>query len=238
MPRPKLTTEIAIERFKSFHGDKYDYSKAIYTGAKNKITVICRIHGEFNVILDKHVVGGNCPKCVNEQYHKQFRKTTNQFITMAKLVHGNKYDYTKVNYVNNKTKVIITCPKHGDFNQRPSSHIDGYGCSMCKESIGESQIRTILEDNNLLFNPQHRFIDCVKIKPLPFDFYLPSRNLCIEFNGKQHYEHNHFFVTEKGFEELKERDEIKSQYCKDNGIKLIVIKYDDIISDKLKLLIS
>jgi predicted nucleic-acid-binding Zn-ribbon protein len=232
----KLTTEEVVERFVKANGNRYDYSKVHYTGSKSKVTVICHKHGDFDVILDKHMLGSNCPQCANEQYHKDFKKSTEEFISNSIEIHGNKYDYTKVNYYNNKTKVTIICPNHGEFNQRAGSHIEGYGCDMCKESFGERDIRKILENRNLKFKSQHRFIDCVKIKPLPFDFYLPEYNTCIEFNGKQHYEHNHFFVSNKGFKELKERDSIKAKYCEDNGLKLIIIRYDENISSKLDTL--
>ena len=182
----KLTSEEIIKRFVKIHGTKYDYSKVVYTGAKSKVIVICRKHGEFGVILDKHVLGSNCPKCVAEQYHKDFKKSTNEFINRAIEIHGDKYDYSLVNYINNKTKVSIICPKHGIFTQRSSSHIKGYGCNMCKESFGERNIRKILENRKINFKSQHRFNDCRLKLPLPFDFYLPEHNTCIEFNGKQH----------------------------------------------------
>ena len=233
MGRPKLTTNEVITRFISIHGDKYDYSKLNYAGAKSKMIVICPKHGEFDVILDKHMLGGNCPKCVNNQYHLLFKKSSEDFITTAKLIHDNKYDYSKVKYVNNKTKVTIICPIHGDFEQRASSHLSGYGCSMCKESFGEREIRNMLEKNRINFSSQHRFYDCKYKKLLPFDFYLSELNTCIEYQGKQHYEHNHFFVSKNGFEELKERDRIKEKYCLDNQIKLITIKYDENIYEKL-----
>lgn len=233
----KLTTEEVVERLKNVHGDRYDYSKVNYIGAKSKIVVVCPIHGDFETILDKHINGSNCPKCVNNQYHLDFKKSTEEFIYEAKKFHGDIYDYSLVNYVNNKTKVDIICPKHGVFKQRPDSHRVGNGCPMCKESVGEREIRLLLESKSIKFEPQHRFNDCVMIKPLPFDFYLPEHKICIEYNGKQHYEHNHFFVSRKGFEELKQRDKIKKEYCHDNNIPLIVIKYDEDVKLKLSNLI-
>ena len=223
----KLTTEEVVKRLKNIHGDRYGYSKVKYTGAKTKIIVVCPIHGDFETILDKHINGSNCPKCVNNQYHLEFKKSSEEFIEEAKKTHGNRYDYSKVNYVNNKTKINIICEKHGVFTQRPDSHLNGHGCPMCKESVGECEVRLLLESKGIGFETQHRFSDCIMIKPLPFDFYLPNHNICIEFNGKQHYEHNHFFVSKKGFEELKLRDKIKNEYCRDNNINLIVIRYDE-----------
>lgn len=233
----KLTREEVIMRCRNVHGDKYDYSNLIYHGAKHKITVTCSKHGDFKTILDKHTNGSICPKCDVDRMKIEYKKSLDEFISDAISVHGDKYDYSLVDYVNNKTKVKIICPEHGEFEQRSGSHIEGYGCSQCKESIGERNIRLFLENNNITFISQHRFNDCKNVKPLPFDFYLPEFNMCIEFNGLQHYEPNHFFVTSDGFDALKSRDLIKSNYCDENGIKLIVIRYDENISTKLNELI-
>jgi hypothetical protein len=234
----KLTTEEVVKRFKTVHGDRYDYSKVDYIGAKSKIVIICPIHGEFYTILDKHINGTNCNKCVCDRYHLDYKKSTEGFISDAKKFHGDRYDYSLVDYINNKTKVNIICPKHGVFKQRADSHRIGNGCPMCKESVGEREIRLLLESNGIDFEPQHRFDDCVMFKPLPFDFYLPAYNICIEFNGRQHYEHNHFFVSKKGFDELKKRDQIKKEYCYNNNISLIVIRYDENIKFALEDLLQ
>ena len=229
----KLTTEEVIERFKNIHGDRYDYSKTVYTGAKNKMMVTCLEHGNFTVILDKHVNGSHCPKCVSIYYNEIFKKTTENFINESNEIHRSKYNYSKIKYINNKTKVTIICPEHGEFEQRSGSHLEGYGCPICKESQGEKEIRIWLKDNNVNYIPQHRFGDCKNIYPLPFDFYLPELNMCIEYNGEQHYKPNHFFVTNEGFIALQCRDQIKLKYCNENKIRLIIIKYSDNILSKL-----
>ena len=81
---------------------------------------------------------------------------TQEFIQKAKLVHGDKYDYSKVNYVNSQTKVCIICPEHGEFWQKPSSHLQGQGCPICKESKCEKYVRKILIKNNIKFIEQFR----------------------------------------------------------------------------------
>jgi hypothetical protein len=226
----KLTTEEVITRIKNIHGDKYSYSNLKYIGSKNKIIITCLKHGDFNTILDKIICGINCPKCSSELSNLRQKKTNDEFIFQAKKIHDDKYDNSLVDYYNNKSKVKIICPKHGIFEQRASSHIEGYGCPTCKESNGEREIRLFLESKDITYITQHRFNDCKNIYPLPFDFYLPDLNSCIEFNGKQHYVHNHFFVSKKGFNELENRDNIKMEYCKNNNIPLIIIKYDESIN--------
>ena len=104
-----------------------------YINAREKITIICKKHGEFKIKLHDLLNGHGCKKCAFEKISKT--KTTEQFIYEAKRVHGNKYDYSKVEYVNNKTKVCIICPEHGEFWQEPSTHVSfKCGCPMCNMS--------------------------------------------------------------------------------------------------------
>ena len=116
------------------------------------------------------------------------------------------------------------CPLHGIFNQVASNHLTGQGCPICKESKGEKEIREFLTTNNVKFNHQHKFKDCKNILPLPFDFYLPEHNTCIEFNGRQHYEPIDYFGGVNGFKSTQFRDKIKYDYCKNNKITLFIIK--------------
>ena len=123
--RGKLATEEFIQRAKEVHGDKYDYSKVEYKGNKNKVCIICPEHGEFWQTPNSHLQGQGCPKCVGKN------KTTEEFIIEAREVHGDKYDYSKVEYVNTQTPVCIICPEHGEFWQKPNIHLSGSGCPSC-----------------------------------------------------------------------------------------------------------
>ena len=123
--------------------------------------------------------------------------------------------------------MIITCQKHGDFHQTPHNHLAGNGCPICRESKGESQIAKWLDDNNIKYIRQHRFPDCKFKLPLPFDFYLPKHNICIEYQGIQHFKPRSKFGGVKEFEKMKERDMIKVKYCNEKGISLLVISYLD-----------
>ena len=121
-----LTLEEWKERAIKKHGNKFDYSKVEYINANKKVCIICPIHGEFWQKPSNHLSGNGCPKC---NKYKKIDKNT--FIERAKKVHGNKYDYSKVNYVGNKVKVCIICPIHGEFWQRPNDHLNGHGCYKC-----------------------------------------------------------------------------------------------------------
>ena len=113
----KLTTYEFIEKAKKVHGDKYDYSKVEYVNSRTKICIICPQHGEFWQTPNAHLMKEGCPKCKGENVSKVNRRTTNEFIEKAKKVHGDKYDYSKVDYKNNSTKVCIICPIHGEFGK-------------------------------------------------------------------------------------------------------------------------
>jgi len=139
----RITTEDFIVRLRSKHGDKYNYSKVIYSGPKNKITIICPIHNEFEQQPFNHLRGDGCPKCTGG-----VGISRDDFIERANRKHGNKYDYSKVEYVNSLTKVIIGCPEHGDFIQSPTKHTNSTGCPRCggtKQSTTEDFIKKARE---------------------------------------------------------------------------------------------
>ena len=127
--RKKLTTEDFIRRAKEIHGDKYDYSKVKYEYAITKVCIICPKHGEFWQRPYGHLNGQGCSKCSGTK-----RSTTEEFINKARKVHGDKYDYSNVEYIGNKTKVCIICPEHGEFWQTPNSHLKGIGCPDCAKT--------------------------------------------------------------------------------------------------------
>lgn len=106
----RITKDIFIERSIKSHTTKYDYSKVSFKNPLEKVTIICPIHEEFQQRASYHMHGGNCPKCVGGR-----KLTKEEFIEKAKIIHKNKYDYSKVKYVNYSTKVCIICPEHGDF---------------------------------------------------------------------------------------------------------------------------
>ena len=120
------TTEQFIEKCSKIHNNKYDYSKVKYTHNKDKVCIICPEHGEFWQVANLHLGGCGCPRC-----NKSNKLTIESFIEKAKQIHSNKYDYSKVKYVNSQTKVCIICPEHGEFWQTPNAHLNGHGCRKC-----------------------------------------------------------------------------------------------------------
>jgi len=231
--RKVVTTEEFIIKAKSIHGNKYDYSKVNYLNVRTKVKIICYKHGEFNQTPNKHLKNSGCPKCGFISRCNKVRSNTKEFIEKTKNIHGNKYDYSKVNYVGKENKVIIICSKHGEFNQTPHNHLSGNGCPICRESKGEIKIREFLIKNNISFIAQKRFNDCRYILPLPFDFYLPKHNICIEYQGIQHYKPRCKFGGEKEFKKIKIKDLIKLNYCEEKKINLITINYKENVNEIL-----
>lgn len=123
-----------LKRCIAKHGDRYGYSKVVYSGLTKKIVITCSKHGDFNQHANNHARGQGCPKC-----RKNRRIDTKEFIRRARGVHGERYSYRGLNYINTKTKVLITCFEHGSFKQFPQDHLKGFGCDVCS---GNAQITT------------------------------------------------------------------------------------------------
>lgn len=124
--RQRGTKENFISRAQEIHSSFYDYSSVNYKSTGTKVDIICPIHGVFNQTPDNHLRGQGCPSCSGNK-----KKTTEEFISIASATHKNAYTYSSVKYINNSTKVLITCPTHGDFEQTPANHLSGNGCPRC-----------------------------------------------------------------------------------------------------------
>jgi hypothetical protein len=220
-----------INEFKNVHGNKYDYSKVEYVNTRTKVKIVCPIHGEFEQTPNNHLSGQCCGRCNGNSV-----KTNEILINEFKNVHGNKYDYSKVEYTNAHTKIIIICPTHGEFEQTPNNHKHGNGCPICNESKGEREIREYLINKNINFIPQYKFDDCKNVLSLPFDFYLPDYNICIEYNGIQHYKPVEHFGGENGLIIRQKNDKIKMEYCYNNDIPFLIINYNENVINKLSTL--
>jgi hypothetical protein len=225
-----LTTEQWIQNAIKIHGSRFDYSKTIYINSKTKVTIICKEHGEFQQSPGNHTIGFGCKKCTGNH-----TPTREEFIEYANKVHNNKYDYSKSVYKNTRSKMIINCPIHGEFQQSYNVHTSqGCGCPKCKKSKGEEKIRRELIAKGINFIEQHWFADCRDIKPLPFDFYLPEYNCCIEYDGVQHHKPFSWSSDKSSETKLKNlqivqhRDAIKTNYCAANNILLVRLTSLDI----------
>lgn len=240
--KPIHDTESFIEKAKNIHGDKYDYSKVKYVDYNTKVCIICPIHGEFYQSTSDHLKTNGCARCGGVA-----KLTTEEFVKKAKEVHGDKYDYSKVNYIDANTKVCIICPVHGEFYQTPSSHVNlGRNCPVCNESRLENEIAQLLDEYGIEYERQKRF---KWLRWQSLDFYLPLYQIGIECQGKQHFEPIDFFGGDTHFEYVKKLDIVKNSSCRDNNINLLyytnvenvkkdnyIIYKDNLFNDKQKLM--
>lgn len=145
----KLTTKEFIKRSKSIHGTKYNYFKSVYINYPTKIIIICKIHGKFLQTPYEHYHGHGCPNCKKETLSNLYKYNTKEFIDKAKKIHGAKYDYSKIRYVDCRTKIIILCCScKKSFNQIPNDHLQGHGCPFCiGRNKTSSDIKNILKKN-------------------------------------------------------------------------------------------
>ena len=191
--KKQSTTKEFIKKAIAVHGNKYDYNLVNYKNSNLKIKIICSKHGIFEQTPQKHLFGRGCMICGGSK-----KSTTEEFIKKAIKIYNNKYDYSLVRYKTSKSKIEIICKKHGIFEQTPQKHLFNQGCPICNNK-GESKIFNYLTKNNILFTSQHKFENCKHINRLPFDFYLPKYNLCIEYDGVQHFKPVKCFGGKKEF---------------------------------------
>lgn len=207
----RLTTEDFIERSIKVHGDKYDYSKTEYVNSYSKVCIICPKHGEFFQRAQAHMDGHGCPKCS--------KGCTEIMVEQAINVHGDKYDYSKVEYVNNKTHVVIICPEHGEFKQTPKDHVlKEYECPKCHPhySKGEKEIVEFIRgiySGEVLENVRN------VISPKELDIYIPELKLAFEYNG--------LYYHSLKFNESPSDSRNKFIECEKQGIRLITIYEDE-----------
>ena len=213
-----LTKEEFIKKANEKHGDKYNYSKVDYVNNSTKVMIICPKHGEFWQTPNSHTQGVGCPKCANESNGERCRSSKEDFIKKARKVHGDKYDYSKVEYVNNHTKICIICPEHGEFWQKPNSHLSGQGCQKCNLSHLERSVMNYLNDVGIAYDYQKRF-NWLGLQSL--DFYLPDYSVSIECQGRQHFFPVDYFGGDKAFKNTLERDKRKKALCEKHGVKLL-----------------
>lgn len=207
---------------------KFDYSKVNYINNKINVDIICPTHGLFQQNMKGHFNSKyGCPYCAKKKMN------TELFIEQCSKKHNNFFDYSKVVYISAFEKVDIICPSHGLFQQTASVHLFGAGCPKCKASKGEKSIITYLDGCGIVYETQYRFDECKNVLTLPFDFYIPSKNMCLEFNGPQHYDSYEYFGGEEAFKKRQMYDNIKIDFCNNNDIKIEIISFEEDIIKRL-----
>lgn len=224
----KTTTQEFVDKAQKIHNNKYDYSKTYYKNNNTKIIIICKLHGEFSQIPRNHLGGSGCKKCAD----KNKSLNNNIFIKKVNKIHNNKYNYSKVKYINNRAKIIIICPKHGKFKQSPNKHLLGHGCQKCGSTSLRISKRSqiwldkIEKENNIKIEREK--IIWISNKYFFIDGFDPKTNTCYEYYGNFWHGNPKFYKssdtnprTKTTFGELYQRTLEKEKLIKEAGYNLI-----------------
>ena len=209
-----------------------------YVNATTTILHKCKIDGHEWYAEPCNILSGcGCPECKSRKLSQLFSKTHEEYVKEVKQCDP---DIEVIGqYVNAKTPILHRCKIDGcEWIVDPSHVLLGQGCPQCQESSGERVIRQWLESHKIKYIFQNRFPNCRDVKELPFDFYLPDCNTCIEFDGPQHFEPIDFAGkgkewAQQQFEKTQYHDKIKNKYCEDNNIRLLRIPYFKNIEEEL-----
>ena len=211
-------TEKWVEKAKKIHGDKYDYSKSIYTKATERINIICKKHGMFSQRASDHLSGYGCPKCGYEKVSADLLSNKENFVKKANKVYSNKYTYDNFIYINNKTPSYVTCKKHGDFFFFFYNHITGrnfFPHCTAEQSKCAKEINDFLKANDIDIIENDRSILAKKFE---IDAFCKTKNIAIEYDGlywhSEKFKDSYYHIN-------------KSNECLNNGIRLIHIFEDE-----------
>ena len=224
--------------------EKFDNIEVIgeYTGAKNRIKCKCIKHNHIWKPFAYNLLSGyGCPICGHEQTGLKERLSNDEKLHRMNILHPEIKVLKMGNTTNDKVKCL--CKNCNNIWDATFSNLTNpcllTGCPICNNSKGEKRIQQILDELSIFYIPQYTFDDCVDIKPLPFDFFLPDYNIAIEYDGEFHYEEkwsDSRFTAKERLEYIQGHDETKTLYCIKNNIKLIRIPYWDF--DKIEKYIN
>ena len=235
--------EILLAKLRHRHDAFYDYDLTNFRSVNKNITIYCPEHGPFPQTPNNHLAGKGCPSCRNLKIGNALRADPAYVVEKFREMHGDQFDYSLVaqHYVNADTPVPIICRVHGQFWQEPYNHQGGRRCPVCKESNGENEVRRWLEDHSIGYVKEWTEHDCVDSKPLRFDFYIPDYDAVVEFDGIQHYEADSRWwepdqkKRQDATELLQLHDWLKDEWCKENGLAMVRIRYDQDVSGVLAI---
>ena len=205
----------------------------VFSGLQTPILHKCKIHNiEWMAYPEFILKGCGCSMCGDDKIKEKLGKTHEQYVQELKEINP---DVEVVGiYINSITPILHKCLIDGyEWYTAPTTMLNGCGCPQCNESSGERHVRLWLDNNRIEYIREKSFNDCIDIKPLPFDFYLPDYNVVIEYQGQQHYRPVEIFGGEKAFERQQKHDNIKREYCKNNNIRLLEIPYFKNVDEEL-----
>lgn len=167
-PRTR-TRDTFVKKARSVHGNTYSYRKVKYESCNIPVSIKCRIHGYFLQKPAEHIRGTACPDCSRDRH----RDTTESFIQKARKVHGNKYNYSNVEYKHSQLLVKIKCPLHGTFKQNPNNHLTGQGCAEC----GRIRRREVNAYQKKVYNLGSRQVEVQGYEPFAIDYLTKDQGI-------------------------------------------------------------
>lgn len=230
--RAKLDYNFVKEQFEK---EGYSLISKEYVNANSKLKTLCPKGHDWDVTYGHFYDGKRCGECDTS------KKLDYCFVKQEFEKEG--YELLSKTYKSAHTHLKVKCPKgHITSTMTWNNFKRGQGCRICNESKGEREVSKILDMYNIEYIREYRFPDCKDKYRLPFDFYLPKYNLCIEYDGEQHFKPLEYLGGLSELEGVKKRDAIKNAFCNDKNILLIRIPYwqfdniEDILKENLKLL--
>ena len=218
----KYTREEFIEKSNLVHNNYYSYEKFVFVNAKSISIITCPKHGDFYQQASAHLSGIQCLTCSYEPGKRKAKKTTGEFISDSRKVHGSTYGYSKTVYTGSHDPLIIICPHHGEFTQTATDHLSGYGCKDCHFK-GEAMVTNVLKKMKIKFSRK------LKISKKRYDFYLEEKNLILERDGEQHYRETFFAGYDaeqtRDLRGERENDKLKTKLALDADYKIARIPF-------------
>lgn len=193
-----------------------------YKNNKTKVDLRCKIDGwEWSAYPKNSFKGQGCPKCGG-----RISITHEEYVDAVSMI--NKDLEVVGVFISKNTPILHRCKIDGyEWLVRPSHVLNGHGCPICNRSVGERIVANYLDEHCIYFTPQYTFDECKNKRKLPFDFYLNDINVCIEYDGIQHFKPVDIFGGDEYLQDVRNNDLIKTEYCFANNIPLLRIRYDE-----------
>jgi hypothetical protein len=212
-----------LKEVTKLHNNFYNYDKVQFELLTDTILITCPTHGDFYQKAVHHKKGAGCQKCYDDRRHLNTLSSTSEFISKAKLVHKDKYEYDEVEYINAKTYIKVKCKKHGLFLQTPDCHLSGYGCKSCSHIVSNAQIEleNFVKSLGVVTKADIPLSDKTEI-----DIFCPDYNIGFEYNGLRF--HNEFFKN-------KSYHLTKTNVALSQGIDIVHIWEDEWLLNRNKI---
>ena len=248
--RCTMTLDEFLLRAAFVHGETYSYDRVKWVNANTEIVIVCKVHGPFRQLPVSHLKYG-CRKCGDILRGKNKAYTQEEFVALARTVHGDRYTYEHSVYKGMDEDITITCPKHKDFVTTPHNFIHAAsGCPKCKRPRLEGIVSSWLKESGIAFEEQKNFPWLKNVRLMKLDFYLPEYNIAIECQGDQHFKNSFerpIFIRQDYIAKQSERDKLKHDQCEAHGIPILYFANKDsccipdtylgpIVTDKIELL--